>query len=208
MHLFGWLLFLLQLRFVSGIILPRFCWWLDDGDFCCSTCGSQLGFWLFHLIGFMRALHFVLSRKCEPLGNARHNIAHRLRRQHLWLLWTMGLWHHVGWWTCNNANTNEQNLQLLPTRCFYLFGLTILFPWWPTTDLFFNCDFGCVFEMTRLIMRRICVVCKSDWLLTTYLTPSVIGVPSTKPFCGKKINQVIPNPLFVTPNHFNHYQAQ
>jgi hypothetical protein len=28
-------------------------------------------------------------------------------------------------------------------------------------------------------------MCKSDSLLTTHLTLLVIGVPSTKPFCGK-----------------------
>ncbi len=29
----------------------------------------------FHQIGVMRALHFVISRKCKPLGNARQDIA-------------------------------------------------------------------------------------------------------------------------------------
>jgi hypothetical protein len=63
------------------------------------------------------------------------------------------------------------------------------FPDKPTTNLFVDCDFGCVFAMTRLIMRMICVVCKSDSLLTTHLTPLVIGVPSTKPICGKIQNK-------------------
>jgi hypothetical protein len=40
-------------------------------------------FCLFHWIGVMRALHLVLSHKRKPLGNARHNIAHPLQRQHL-----------------------------------------------------------------------------------------------------------------------------
>ncbi len=127
---FGLCLFLLQLCFCSGFILHRFCWWLHGGDFCCGTCSAQLGFCLFHQIGVMRALHFVLSCKREPLGNARHNIACQLQKRCLWLISMMELWHYVGWWTCNNADTNGQNLQLLPTRCFYLFGLIILFPWW------------------------------------------------------------------------------
>ncbi len=74
-----------------------FCWQFDDGDFCCGTCSTWLGFHLFCCIGFRRALHFVLSCKCEPLGNARHDIAHQLLRQCLWLIWTMQLRHHVGW---------------------------------------------------------------------------------------------------------------
>jgi hypothetical protein len=52
-------------------------------------------------------------------------------------------------------------------------------------------------------MRMINVVSKSGWLFATHLPPPVIGVPSTKPFYGKKSNQVIPIPLLVTPNHFN-----
>jgi hypothetical protein len=87
---------------------------------------------------------------------------------------------------------------------FTSLNLPFFFPDEPTSKLFFDSDFGCVFAMTHLIMTMICVLSKSDWLLTTHLTPSVINVPSTKPFCGKKkSNQVIPIPLFVTPNHFN-----
>jgi hypothetical protein len=59
----------------------------------------------------------------------------------------------------------------------------------PTTGLFVDCDFGCVLAMTRSIMRMICIMCKSDSLLTTHLTPSVIGVLSTKPFCRKIQNK-------------------
>ncbi len=147
------------------------------------------GFCLFQRIGSRKVWHLVLSCKCESLGDARLNIAWQLQRQRLWLSGTMELWHYVGWWTYNNANTNRQNLQLLPARWFYLFGLTIFFPDKPTTNLFVDYDFGCVFFMTRLIMRMICIVCKSDSLLTTHLTPSVIGVPSTKPFCGKNQNK-------------------
>jgi hypothetical protein len=52
----------------------------------------------------------------------------------------------------------------------------------PTTNLFVDYDFGCVLAMTMSIMRMICIVCQSDSLLTTHLTPFVRGVPSTKPF--------------------------
>ncbi len=86
---------------------------------------------------------------------------------------------------------------------FTSLDLPFFFPDKPASNLFFNGDFGCVFAMTKLIMRKICIVCKSDWLSTAHLTPLVIGVPSTKPFCGKNSNQVIPIPLFLTPNHFN-----
>ncbi len=182
---FGLRLFLLQLRFCSSFNLHWFCWWLDDGAFCCGTCSAWLGSCLFHWIGVMRTLHLVLSCKCKPLGNARHNIARRLQRQHLWLVGMMEHRHYIGWWTYNNANTNEQNLQLFLASWFYLFGLTIFSPDKQTTDIFVDCDFGCVLAMTRSIMRMICVVCKSDSLSTTHLTPLVIGVPSTKPFCGK-----------------------
>ncbi len=86
---------------------------------------------------------------------------------------------------------------------FTSLNLPLFFPDKSTTNLFFDGDCGCVFATTRLIMKMICVVSKSDWLLTTHLTPLVIDVPSTKPFCGKKSNQVIPIPLLVTPNHFS-----
>ncbi len=115
--------------FCSCFSWLHFHWQLDNEDVCCSTCGDQLDFCLFCWIGVRRALHFVLSHKRKPTGNARHDIAHQLQRRCLWLVWTMQLWHHVGRWTCNRANANGQNLQRLPARCFYLFRLTILFPW-------------------------------------------------------------------------------
>jgi hypothetical protein len=69
-----------------------------------------------------------------------------------------------------------------PPGVFTSSNLPFFFPYKPTTDLFFDGDFGYVFAMTRSIMRMICAVSKSDWLLTTHLTPLVIGVSSTKPF--------------------------
>ncbi len=68
---------------------------------------------------------------------------------------------------------------------FYLFGLTMFSLMNQPPTIFFYCDFGGVIAMTRSIMRMKCIVCKNDSLLTTHLTPLVIGVPSTKPFCGK-----------------------
>jgi hypothetical protein len=64
-------------------------------------------------------------------------------------------------------------------------NLPLFFPDKPTTNLFVDCDFGCVFAMTRSIMRMMCVVCKSDLLLSTHLTPLVTGVPPKKSFCEK-----------------------
>jgi hypothetical protein len=72
---------------------------------------------------------------------------------------------------------------------FISLNLPFFSPDKPITNLFVDCDFGCVLAMTRVIMRMICIVCKSDSLLTTHLTPSVIVVPSTKPFCGKIRNK-------------------
>jgi hypothetical protein len=89
-----------------------------------------------------------------------------------------------------------------PPGVFTSSNLPFFFPYKPTTNLFFDRDFGCVFVMTQSIMRMICIMSKIDWLLTTHLTPSVIGIPSTKPV-AKKLNQMIPIPLCVTPNHFN-----
>jgi hypothetical protein len=97
-------------------------------------------------------------------------------------------------WNFNITSGGEHVTTQTPmgeTFNFYLPGvftsldLPLFFPDEPTTNIFIDGDFGCVFAMTRLITRRICIVCKSDWLLTTHLTPSVIGVPSAKPFCGK-----------------------
>jgi hypothetical protein len=96
-----------------------------------------------------------------------------------------------------------KTFNFFPQGVFTSLNLPFFFPDKPTTELFFDGGFGCVFAMAQLIMSMICAVSKSDWLLTTHLTPLVIGVSSTKPFCGKKLNQVIPIPLFVTPNHFN-----
>ncbi len=63
---------------------------------------------------------------------------------------------------------------------FTSLDLPFFFPYKSNTNLVVDHDFGYVFAMTRSIMRRICVACKSDSLLTTHLTPLVIGVPSTK----------------------------
>jgi hypothetical protein len=78
-----------------------------------------------------------------------------------------------------------KTFNFVPPGVFTSLDLPFSFPDEPTTNLFVDCDFGCVFAMTRLIMRMICIMCKSDSLSTTHLTPLVIGVPSTKPFCGK-----------------------
>jgi hypothetical protein len=78
-----------------------------------------------------------------------------------------------------------KTFNFFPLGVFTSLDLPFFFPDKPTTDLFVHHDFGCVFSMTRSIMRRICIVCKSYSLLTTHLAPSVIGAPSTKPFCGK-----------------------
>jgi hypothetical protein len=59
----------------------------------------------------------------------------------------------------------------------------------PNTNFFVNCDFGCVFAMTRLIMRMICIMCENDSLLTTHLTPLVIGAPLAKSYRGKIRNK-------------------
>jgi hypothetical protein len=79
-----------------------------------------------------------------------------------------------------------KTFNFFPPSVFTLSDLPFVFPDKPTTNLFFDGDFECVFAMTHSIMKMICVVSKSDWLLTTHLTPLMIGVPSTKPFCGKK----------------------
>ncbi len=74
-------------------------------------------------------LLFVLFRKRKPLGNARHNIACQLQRQCLWLVWTMELWHCVGWWTFNNANTNGKTLNFFLQGVFTSLDLPFLFSW-------------------------------------------------------------------------------
>ncbi len=77
-----------------------------------------------------------------------------------------------------------KTFNFFPQGIFISFDLPFSSPEKPTTNLFVDCDFGCALAMTRSIMRMICIVCKSDSLLTTHLTPLVIGVSSTKPFCG------------------------
>jgi hypothetical protein len=55
-----------------------------------------------------------------------------------------------------------KTFNFFPPGVFTLLGLPFFFPDKSTTDLFVDCDFGCVFAMTKLIMRRICAMCKSD----------------------------------------------
>jgi hypothetical protein len=126
----------------------------------------------------MRALHFVLSRKRKPLGNARHvdckdDIFDSLEQ---WNFDIMSGGEHV-----TTPTPTGKTFNFFLQGVFTSLDLPFFFPDEPTTNHFVDCDFGCVFAMTRLIMRMICVMCKSDSLLTTHLTPSVIGVPSTKP---------------------------
>jgi hypothetical protein len=55
-----------------------------------------------------------------------------------------------------------KTFNFFPPSVFTSSDLPFFFPDKPPTDLFFYGDFDCVFAMTRLIMRMICVVCKSD----------------------------------------------
>ncbi len=73
------------------------------------------------------------------------------------------------------------------TGIFTSSNLPLFFPDKPTTDLFFDGDFGCVFAMTRSIMRMVCVMSKSDWLLTTHLTPLGDRCSINKMFLWQKI---------------------
>jgi hypothetical protein len=57
--------------------------------------------------------------------------------------------------TCKTFN-------IFPPGVFTSLDLPVFFLDKPTTDLFVDRDFGCVFDMTRSNMRRICIVCKSD----------------------------------------------
>jgi hypothetical protein len=82
---------------------------------------------------------------------------------------------------------------------FTSLDLSFFFPDELTTDLFVDCNFGCVFAMTRLIMRMICVVCKSDSLLTTHLTPSVIGAHQQT--LSVETLKTSDSNSFITPNH-------
>jgi hypothetical protein len=67
-----------------------------------------------------------------------------------------------------------KTFNVFPPGVFTSSDSPFFFPDKPTTKLFFDGDFGCVFARTCLIMKMMCVVSKSDWLLTTHLTPSVI----------------------------------
>ncbi len=96
-----------------------------------------------------------------------------------------------------------KTFNFLPPGVLTSSDLPFYFPDKPITNLFFDGDFGCVFAMIRSIMKMICIVSKNDWLLTPHLTPSVIDYPSQNLSAAKKKNQVIPIPLYVTPNHFD-----
>jgi hypothetical protein len=133
----------------------------------------------------MRALHFVLSLNASLLAmldmtsfvNCKDNVFDWFEQ------WNFGIT-LVGEHVTMPTQTGITFDFFLPGY-FTSVDLPFFFSDKPTTNLFVDHGFGCVFAMARSIMRRICVVCKSDSLLTTHLTPSVIGVPSTTPFCGK-----------------------